>query len=157
MSYTHKGWVIDGWTDWLVRAFGKGASERSFTVSNSWTKPNTKPPHRPGSFPRVACRETASRRKIWHSFVFFDECLRRLSFRPPAPSSIPFPTDRSFPRDTWGNQQVLIGLPFARLIRPFHSRQLWYFPYSFWLSNSPTPTAIPPRPSSLSPFAITRW
>ena len=28
---------------------------------------------------------------IWHSFVFFDECLERLSFRPPTPLLFPSP------------------------------------------------------------------
>lgn len=31
---------------------------------------------------------------------------------------------RSFPSDTWGNQEVLIAVPFACLIRPLKSRQL---------------------------------
>lgn len=92
MSYIHKGWVIDGKTDWLVHAFKKGVSEHSFTVNNNWTKPNIEPLCHLDLFPWVACRETESQRKIWHSFIFFDECLERLSFHPP--TTLPSPSPR---------------------------------------------------------------
>lgn len=124
MSYIHNGWMIDGGTDWLVHAFGK----HSF-VSNDWTKLSIKPLCHLSSFPWVARREMESWGRIWHSFVFSDECLELLSFCSPTPSSFPFPKDRYSSWDTWGNQEVLIGVPFACLICPFHSRQLRSFAY----------------------------
>ncbi len=152
MRYIHKGWVIDGWTDWLVHAFGKGVSEYSFTVSNNWTKPNIKPLHHLGSFPWVACRELAEDMTL---LCILWQVSGAVISPSSYPSSLPFPTDRSFPWDTWGNQEVLIGVPFACLICPFHSRQLWYFAYTPLLSNSPTLIAIPHQHSSFFPFAIT--
>lgn len=50
---------------------------------------------------------------------------------------------------------MLIGAPFACLIRPFHSRQLRYFTYTLLLSKSPTLIATPHQHSSPFPFAIT--
>lgn len=79
MSYIHKTWVIDGWTDWLVHAFGKGVSEYSFTVNNNWTGPNIKLLRHLGSFPWVACRKTRDGRRydtplysltsVWSSYL----------------------------------------------------------------------------------------
>lgn len=116
MSYKHKGWVIDGLTDWLVHAFGKGVSKHPFSVNNNWAKPNIKPLHLLSSFPRVVCREPQEDMTL---LCILWRVLAVVIVPPSYPSFLPFPTDQSFPWDTWGNQEALIGAPFACLICPF--------------------------------------
>lgn len=61
MSYKHKSWVIDGWTDWLEHAFGKGLSEPLILLSQQQLHPaeHQAPRAISVSFAWVARRETA--------------------------------------------------------------------------------------------------
>lgn len=154
MSYIHKHWVIDGWTDWLVHAFGTGVSGHSFAVQNNLTKLIIEPPRHLGSFPSGLQRDGELVNDMTLLCILW-RVSGAVIFPSSYPYSLPFHADRSPRWETWSNQEVLIGVPFACLIRPFHSRQLRYFIYIYLLSNSPTLIAIPHQSSSLSPFAIT--